>query len=99
MNLYQKILREDYVHVVENFYEDLNWLEEHIRQAEFSSADNVNYPGLTSPPPAHIEKTFERIHDLLGEKDSVQFVHYDGQVRFTRELDKGTEKTRIHTDE
>lgn len=98
MTLLEKILTTDYIHVIENFYPDLTWLENHINKAEFSAAGNVNYPGLTSPPPPGIEATFKKITDLLGSTE-IQFVHYDGQVRYTRLIDKGTEKTRIHTDE
>jgi hypothetical protein len=95
-SLLKKLLQENYVHVIDDFYPDLSWLEEYKKNAIFKPIHAVNYAGLTAPPPAGIEKTMERIMDMLGGE--IEFSHYDGQIRFTQKADEGTEKIKIHND-
>lgn len=96
MSLADILLAEQKIHIVDDFYSNLDWLDEHLKTAQFFSPEEVNYAGLTSWPPAISDLGKERINEILGT--TMKFDKYDGQIRVVFEKDKGTEKTFVHVD-
>ena len=96
MQLYQRLCSEDYVHVIDDFYHDLTWLDTHLKDTAFRSIADANYAGLQSVAPMTVNATQERIELILGEK--LSFLPSDGVIRVQRKMDENQQKTFIHFD-
>jgi hypothetical protein len=96
MQLIEKILNENYIHIIDDFYPDLEWVKQHIKDHPFQVVGNVNYVGSISSPPANKEITCKRLESLLACK--LSFSETDGKVRSMTEPDQKNSKTFIHFD-
>lgn len=96
MSVVKRILNEDYIHVIDDFYDSYDWLNKHLALAEFKRVEHVNYPGLTSMPPENYKEIWERVLQIFEHE--IVMDAFAGQVRLTRAIDKDTEKSKIHID-
>ncbi len=96
MHLYQRLHLEDYVHVIDDFYDDLSWLDVHLKNERFLSVPDANYSGLQSVAPAAAKETQDRLEQILGAK--LSFKTSDGVIRVQRKIDENVQKTFIHFD-
>ncbi len=97
MKLHEKLRTEDYVHIIDDFYPDLSWLDHHLNAHLFNPVENVNYTGLITQAPMNTQETMSRIELLLGAK--LKFFPQDGFIRAQRKSDEGQEKIFIHCDD
>jgi hypothetical protein len=96
MQLYNRLVSDDHVHVIDDFYQDLTWLDSHLKNATFKSITDANYAGLQSVAPIMVEETQKRFELILGEK--LSFLASDGVIRVQRQMDENQQKTFIHFD-
>lgn len=93
----QKILNQDLILVVDDFYRELDWIGTHLQTKEFSFPENNNYAGQFSSPPEESLIAQKKINLLLGK--NFIFGPADGEIRSTQATDSGLQKTLVHTDE
>lgn len=96
MHLLKKIQTQNYAHIVDNFYPDLDWLCNYFKTKELKPVSGINYSGLAGPPPSKIKKTYKKLEEILD--CHLNFSASDGQIRAMREVDMGKEKTFVHFD-
>lgn len=91
----EKIFSENYIHVIDDFYDDLDWVDEHVKSASFVFVPDVNFPGKNSyiSEEANL-KIHQRIETLLGTK--LEYSPNNGEVRVAVSGDLS--RTYVHID-
>jgi hypothetical protein len=85
------------VTIVDDFYEDLSWVDDHLRAVKGRAAENVNFAGLVFETPPDVRewalKKIEREFNLSALSEA----NY-ADLRLTLAEHQNTYKTLVHVD-
>lgn len=84
--------------IIDNFYEDIDWLQPYLNSVSSRKNDHVNYAGQVYPaPPDQTSFALEKIDSLFSLKDSLS--KHQGEIRVTHANDQQDFKSFIHADD